>query len=121
LEVSILLSEFNVRAEASRIEVLQANPIHKARMLLGVARRVRSAACRLVLLSQHHFRIGDPLCGARFREAAHRLCDVHEEIRAKARRILRPVPEPAGYGYTPMGNAFPLWNESEEAAVGGAR
>ena len=108
-----MFSEFNVRAEVSRVEAMDANPVRKARMLLSIAKGLRSAAGRLVLLSQHHFRAGDPLCGARFREAAHRLCEVHEEVRAKARKALRPVPEPVGYGFTAVGNAYPVWNASE--------
>ena len=116
-----MFSEFNVRAEVSRIEAMDANPMRKARLLLGVAKRARSAARRLVLLSQHHFKIGDPLCGARFREAAHRLCGVHEEVRGRAGAVLRAVPQPVGYGFTAEGNAYPVWNATRESLSGGAR
>lgn len=117
-----MFSEFNVRAEVSRIENLDVRPVHKARLLLKVARRARSAAGRLVLLSRYHFGIGDPLCGARFREAAQRLLAVYAEVRERARVALSQVPEPIGYGYTACGNAYPTWNLSiGETVTGGSR
>lgn len=108
-----MFSEFNVNAEVSRVEALDVNPVRKARMLLRIARRAKSAARRLVMLSQHHFRIGDPLCGARFREAAQRLCGVHEDVRRRAGAALSAVPQPAGYGFTHEGNAYPVWGALE--------
>ena len=121
LEVSDLFSEFNVRAEVSRIETLDVSPMRKARMLLSIAKRARSAARRLVLLSQHHFTIGDPLCGARFREAAHRLCGVYEEVRGRAGTVLGSVPQPVGYGFTDQGNAYPVWHPTPGTLTGGSR
>lgn len=116
-----MLSEFNVRAEVSHIEALDVSPLQKARMLLKVAKRVKAAARRLAMLSQHHYRIEDPLCGARFREAAQRLVDMHAEVRTRAAGCLRGTPKHVGYGYTPSGNAYPTWNVAELTPLGGAR
>lgn len=117
-----MFSEFNVRAEISRIEALDVRPMRKARMLLAIARRAKKAAGRLVLLSRHHYRENDPLCGARFREAAQRLLNVVADVRQRAHFALGAVPEPLGYGYTSEGNAYPTWSRSDaQAVVDGSR
>jgi hypothetical protein len=104
-----VLSEFNIRAEINAIEALDATPVHRTKAFLRLAKRVVSAAGRLTTLSRHYYREGDPLRGARFREAAQRLCDVHDDLRARATVALRSVPTPLGYGYAPRADAVPHW------------
>ena len=116
-----MFSEFNVRAEVSQVETLDVQPIRKARMLLRIAKQAAKTAGRLSLLSQYHYRIDNPLIGARFREAAQRLVDVQQEVRLHARNALVRVPKPLGYGYTPRGNAYPSWSLTSEPARGEAR
>ncbi|GEM_PF-5912975 len=92
-----MLKEFNVHTEVSRVEATDASPIQKARRLLQIAKRVRTAARRLAILGQRGYREGgDPLRAARFREAAQRLCGVYEDVRSQAGRALRTPRPPEG-------------------------
>ena len=112
-----MLSEFNVRAEASHVEALEVRPMRKARMLLAIAKKVKLAARRLTLLSQYHYREGNVLIAARFREAAQRLCNVHEDVRDRAVLALRPASRSLGYGYAPRDKAYPAWKLCDAAVV----
>jgi len=96
-----LIDEFKIRAQVAGIEASPQPPIRKARLILRLARRIRSAAASLAALSQRSFRDGDTLRGARMREATQRLIATHEEVRAHAGAALaegrpqerRPVSE----------------------------
>ena len=79
-----LIEEFKIRAKVAGIEASTQPPIRKARLILRLARRVRSAAKTLGALSQRSFREGDALRGARMREATDRLIETHSELRAHA-------------------------------------
>lgn len=114
-----MFSEFNVRADVSHVEALDARPLRKARMLLRIARKVRAAASRLGILSRHHYGIEDPLGGARFQEASNRLFTLYIEVRAHARAALRTASEPLGYGYAPRERAYPSWSVSDDPKIGG--
>jgi len=91
-----LIDEFKIRAQVAGIEASPQPPIRKARLILRLARRIRSAATSLAALSQRSFRDGDALRGARMREATQRLIATHEEVRAHAGAALAeagPAPE----------------------------
>jgi hypothetical protein len=83
-----LIEEFKIRAQVAGIEASTQPPIRKARLILQIARRIRSAAKTLGALSQRSFRVGDALRGARMREATERLIDTHAELRAHADAVL---------------------------------
>ena len=89
-----LIEEFKIRAKVAGIEASTQPPIRKARLILQLARRVRSAAKTLGALSQRSFREGDALRGARMREATDRLIDTHSELRAHADAALHEETHP---------------------------
>lgn len=105
-----MFNEINVRAEVTRVESLNVRPIRKTRMLLSIAKRAKIAAGRLVALSQQYYGDNDPLCGARFREAAERLLQNYRDIRQRAGEALRVDSQPLGFGYEPRGSAYPKWS-----------
>ena len=112
-----MVNEFAVRADVARIESLEASPLHKTRMLLGVARRLRPAVARLSMLGEHHRRAGDPLRAARFHEATLRLGSLGDDVRARAAETLRAGSTRLGFGYAPRPAAYPTWSvEKQDAA-----
>jgi hypothetical protein len=79
-----LIEEFKIRSQIADIEAAAAPPMRKARLILRMARSLRAAAGRLAHLSRRSFREGDPLRGARMREATQRLLQAHAELRDRA-------------------------------------
>jgi coenzyme F420-reducing hydrogenase alpha subunit len=88
-----LVTEFEIRRELAAIESSRLDGVTKVRRLLRIAKRVRSGALTLAHLSLRKLQEGDGDSAARFRAAARRLVDLHDEIRVNARTTLRPCPE----------------------------
>lgn len=79
-----MIDEFKIQKQVAGIEASAQPPLRKARLILRLARSIRSAATNLSRLSQRSFREGDALRAARMREAGDRLIEVHAEVRAHA-------------------------------------
>ena len=91
---SCLVTEFEIRRELATIESLRLDGITKARRLLKIAKRVRAGALTLAHLSLRKLQDGDGESAARFRAAARRLVDLHDEIRGTAKTTLTSASEP---------------------------
>ena len=85
-----MVTEFEIRRELSAIDSAALDSLSKARRLLRLAKRVQDGALTLAHLSLRKLQEGDGEAAARFRAAARRLVDLHEEIRVNARTTLRP-------------------------------
>ena len=85
-----MVTEFEIRRELAAIESQRLDGLTKARRLLKIARRVRAGALTLAHLSLRKLQEGDGDSAARFRAAARRLVDLHDEIRHGAEATLRP-------------------------------
>jgi hypothetical protein len=85
-----LVTEFEIRRELATIETTRLTGMTKARRLLRIAKRVRAGALTLAHLSLRKLQEGDGDSAARFRIAARRLVDLHDEIRTHAQNCLRP-------------------------------
>jgi hypothetical protein len=83
-----LIDEFKIQKQVAGIEASTQPPLRKARLMLRLARSLRSAARTLAFQGQRSFREGDPLRGARMREGADRLIETHALVRAQAKTVL---------------------------------
>ncbi len=83
-----MVTEFEIRREFSRIDASDHAPLRKARMMLRLARRVRVGAARLAQLSYGLMQDCMNEQGSRMQEASRRLCDLHDDIRARAAEVL---------------------------------
>ena len=79
-----LIDEFKIRKQVAGIEASTQPPLRKARLILRLARSLRTAAKSLGKHSQRSFRDGDLLRAARMHEATERLIEAHAEVRAHA-------------------------------------
>lgn len=84
-----MVTEFEIRRELATVESLRLDGLKKARRLLRIARRVRAGAFKMAHLSLVKLQEGDAESAARFRTAARRLVDLHDEIRGNAGATLR--------------------------------
>ncbi len=84
-----LVTEFEIRRELAAIESAGTVGLVKTRQLLKIARKVREGAFKLAHMSLRKLQEGDDDSAARFRAAARRLVDLHDEIRAQARDCLQ--------------------------------
>lgn len=85
-----MVTEFEIRREIAAIDSSSIDGVRKARKLLRLARRVQNGALTLAHLSLRKLQEGDGDAAARFRTAARRLVDLHDEIRVSARATLSP-------------------------------
>ena len=83
-----MIDEFKIQKQVAGIEASAQPPLRKARLILRLARRIRSAARNLALQGQRSFRDGDPMRGARMHEGAERLIETHAQVRAHAKEAL---------------------------------
>lgn len=111
-----MISEFKLRSELALIERTPDKPVRKARRIVRLVRQARRSAVALLHLGQCFAAEGDGGRAARFLDAARRLQVACDELREKARVALKSTSEPAGFGYRNVGNAYPKWAASLEAA-----
>lgn len=83
-----LVTEFEIRRELAAIDTSRFVGLGKARRLIRIARKVRSGAFAMAHMSLRKLREGDDDSAARFRLAARRLVDLHDEIRDQAKECL---------------------------------
>lgn len=92
-----MIDEFKIQKQVAGIEASAQPPLRKARLILQLARNIRTAARSLGALSQRSFQSGDSLRAARMREGAERLHETHAEVRRHAKAALSEEREPAGH------------------------
>lgn len=85
-----MVTEFEIRREIAAVERERLHGPAKARRLLRIAQRVRRGAMALGHMSFRTLQNGDGEGAARFRTAARRLVELHEEIQHTARMALCP-------------------------------
>lgn len=79
-----MVTEFEIRREVASITSTPMAPMRRVRRLLRVAKKVHSGAITLATLSLRALQGGDEAASTRFREAARRLVELHDEIRSQA-------------------------------------
>ena len=84
-----MLLEQQVRQEADTVDVSYVGGISKARQFLRIARKVRVKAKRIGALCFHFARRGEWDKANRFRKTYDRLCDLHDEVRERAKVAIR--------------------------------
>lgn len=89
-----MIDEFKIRKQVAGIEASTQPPLRKARLILRLARSIRTAAKTLGRHSQRSFRDGDVLRAARMHEATQRLIEAHAEVRAHAGAALAEEQHP---------------------------
>jgi len=83
-----LVTEYEIRRELSAIDAARLSGFTRARRMLRIAKRVHGGALTLAHLSLRALQEGDNDAAARFRIAARRLVELHDEIRTDARQAL---------------------------------
>lgn len=109
LEVSLLLEE-KVRQEAATIDLGFVGGVGKARQFLKVAKRVSERARQIGFLCYRFAHSGDWERANRFRKAYDQMCDLHSELREKARHAIRQ-PDSLGFDVSPTPLAYGQGNE----------
>ncbi len=84
-----MLLEQKVRKEAATVDLGYVDGVGKARRFLKLARQVSDRARHIGFLCYRFAHNGDWERANRFRQAYDRMCDLHSELREKARHAIR--------------------------------
>ena len=84
-----MLLEQQVRQEADTVDMSYVGGISKARQFLRIARKVKVKAKRIGALCFHFAHRGEWDKANRFRKTYDRLCDLHDEVRERAKVAIR--------------------------------
>ena len=84
-----MLLEQKVRQEAVTVDLAFVGGVSKARQFLRLARKVSFRAKQIGFLCYRFAHNGDWERANRFRQAYDRMCDLHAELREKARHAIR--------------------------------
>lgn len=84
-----MLLEQKVRQEAATVDLGFVGGIGKARQFLRLAKKVSDRARQIGFLCYRFAHNGDWERANRFRKAYDRMCDLHSELREKARHAIR--------------------------------
>ena len=108
-----MVTEFEIRREFLRISSSDHAPLRKARLLLRLARKVRSGIFRLASLKDALMQDCMNEQAARMHDAAKRLTALHDEIRRRASEILGGK-HAHGFEYNARNAAYPAWTVRDE-------
>lgn len=100
-----MLLEQKVRQQADTVDLAFVGGVGKARQFLRLARDVSHRAKQIGLLCYSFAHHGEWEKANRFRHAYDRLCDLHSELRDKARHAIRQ-PSSLSYDASPTPTPF---------------
>lgn len=106
-----MLLEQKVRQQAATVDLGFVGGVSKARQFLRLAKSVSGRARQIGFLCHRFAHNGDWERANRFRIAYDRMCDLHSELREKARHAIRQ-PNSLGYDTAPTTTPF---NQLKEA------